>query len=553
MSAVYAFLAKHKKFLLFAAVLFYLYFRGIGDHGLLDPLEGVNASVSLHMLASGHYFVPRIGESAVAGRSMGSWWLSALALKIFGWWEFSVRFWPALAGIGMALAAAMASRRRPLLAAAVAASMTLGFAASQLSSSHALYACCVGFAMTAFLRVSEIMNDDVSDSEWYGQWKWLLLAHIMPIMALIIHGPEGIILPWAALLAFSILVQRFSTLGECWAFWPGALISVFGTAGYFALLWLKNPVLLDFMRSEAPKLIETDWRLTLLLLLAGTTPWQGFIAAAVKGTAANSMADLRDGFSPSPSDTRKLFMIAWAVVFALAAIITGDILALSACVPAVSALVAASLSEWLDAGNTESLRAASSASALFLVPLVFVGIPLSIASFPALRDAMMSLIPWGVFVLVFLIVVRRCARGGKNALSTARQYGLSRGTAAVALLCLMPLAGAFDLASDKMSLHEVGPALHKEVHENDVVAQYAINRPSLYFYTLHSSALVNGELLPGVASKNLLMDDTALHLLWTGADRVFLLMTPERRPASPLPLDVYSVIDANGMSVVSNR
>ena len=116
----------------------------------------------------------------------------------------------------------------------------------------------------------------------------------------------------------------------------------------------------------------------------------------------------------------------------------------------------------------------------------------------------------------------------------------------------MPLAGVFDLAARELSLQGVGTALRSEIQPGDVLAQYAVNRPSLYFYTLHSSALVNGPLLPGVASKALLMDDTALHLLWAGKDRVFLLL-PLKQPLSSLSLDVYNVAEANGMAVLSNR
>ena len=33
-------------------LLFYIFFRGIGTHGLIDPVEGINASVAVHMAGS---------------------------------------------------------------------------------------------------------------------------------------------------------------------------------------------------------------------------------------------------------------------------------------------------------------------------------------------------------------------------------------------------------------------------------------------------------------------------------------------------------------------
>ena len=60
-----SFCSRHKVALLIALALGYLYFRGIGDHGLLDPLEGANAAFQ------GGLHVPSVGEMPYLGRSMG--------------------------------------------------------------------------------------------------------------------------------------------------------------------------------------------------------------------------------------------------------------------------------------------------------------------------------------------------------------------------------------------------------------------------------------------------------------------------------------------------
>ncbi|MBQ6775102.1 MAG: hypothetical protein IJP53_01455, partial [Synergistaceae bacterium] len=103
-------IATHKAAIVFGLVLVFMYFRGIGDHGLIDSVEGVNASVAAHMLGGENYFVPKIGESLTAGSTMGTWWLMAVALKIFGWGEFATRFWSALSGIGMILLSSLLAR-----------------------------------------------------------------------------------------------------------------------------------------------------------------------------------------------------------------------------------------------------------------------------------------------------------------------------------------------------------------------------------------------------------------------------------------------------------
>ena len=55
-----------RNLLIFLTILAYLYFRGIGDHGLLDPMEGVHASVGLTMATQGDLLHPSVGEAPYA-------------------------------------------------------------------------------------------------------------------------------------------------------------------------------------------------------------------------------------------------------------------------------------------------------------------------------------------------------------------------------------------------------------------------------------------------------------------------------------------------------
>ena len=102
-----SFFSRRRIALLIALTLVYLYFRGIGDHGLLDPLEGVYASVGADAAFGGSVLRPQIGGMPCLNRSVGFWWLEALSLNFWGWEEFSVRFWSALSGLGLAAAAAL--------------------------------------------------------------------------------------------------------------------------------------------------------------------------------------------------------------------------------------------------------------------------------------------------------------------------------------------------------------------------------------------------------------------------------------------------------------
>ena len=551
------FLVQNKKPLLFLGLLFYLYFRGIGDHGLFDPLEGVNASIPLTMLARGDYFVPRVGDSICAGKALGTWWLSTFSLALFGWGEFSVRFWPALAGLGMALTAVWAVRkngaslwtRRTWLTVSVSASMTLGFAVSQIASSHALYACCMGAIMAAFIRIGQQTSQREAR-------RWALLAHAVSLAAFILHGPEGIILPWLALLLFSILTRHFETLKACVSWWPAPAVSIVGSTVYLLSLWLGNPLLLRFMFFESPKFLAPNGKLILVFLLMGTIPWPGFLIRAVWEAMPQNRAIFHSG-----GTAPEFFLVVWAFFFGLFALLMGDLLALGACVPALAALIGGSLDHWLEAEapgedptEVSPLQIAVALNILVLVPLVLAGIPFIVKAFPLLHDALLSLVPWAVFNMIFLFATWHYARRTRNLTTWSRQMAkLARNGSIIVLLCLLPLAGVFDLAAEQGGLRDIGLALRGVVKREDTVMQYAINRPSLYFYTLHGYALLNSPQLPGVASRELARDDTALHNAWKQKDRVFLLIAQNQQPLSPLPEDVYSVMEANGIVLLSNR
>ena len=551
------FLFSNKKPLLFLGLLFYLYFRGIGDHGLLDPIEGVNASIPLTMLARGGYFLPRVGDTICAGKALGTWWLSSISLALFGWGEFSVRFWPALAGLGMALTAVLAVRqsgtplwrRRTWLTVSVSASMTLGFAVSQIATSHALYACCMGLVMAAFVRVGQHTSEREAR-------RWAVVAHAASLAAFIIHGPEGLLLPWLALLFFSALTRRFGTLKACVSWWPAAAISLLGAVFYLFLQWLENPMLLRFMFFESPKFLAPNGKLVLTFLLMGTIPWPGFLLRAVWEVTPRSLATLRAGGA-----TPEFFLVVWAFFFGLFALLMGDLLALGACVPALATLIGGAFDRWLEADapgdnptEVSPLQIAVALNIVILVPLILAGIPLIVKAFPLLHGALLSLVPWGLFIMIFLFATWHYARRSRDFAVWSQQMAkLARNGSVIVLLCLMPLAGVFDLAAERGGLRDIGLTLRDAVKREDTVMQYAVHRPSLYFYSLHNYILVNSPQLPGVASRGLIRSDTALHNTWSQKERAFLLIAQNQQPLSPLPQDVYSIKEANGMVLLSNR
>ena len=255
--------------MLFALLLFWLYFRGIGDHGLIDPVEGINASVGIHMSASGNYFVPRIGSSLLAGKTMLTWWLYAISLKLFGWSEFAVRFWSALAGLGMVWACAKAADtpRSSRLAACICASMTGCFLVAQFASSHAIYSCLTAITMAGAVRSRENI-------------RWLIPAHIASVLAFMAHGVSGLFLAWLAVLVYSLLSQDWDMLRDFFT-WPGGMILTVIFAGfYLVVLIIVNPELVHFLRCMNHTYTFGGLGGACAFVFMSFAPWHGFIIRA---------------------------------------------------------------------------------------------------------------------------------------------------------------------------------------------------------------------------------------------------------------------------------
>ena len=524
-----SFFSRRRIALLIALTLIYLYFRGIGDHGLLDPLEGINASVGADAAFGGSVLRPQIGGMPCLNRSVGFWWLEALSLNFWGWEEFSVRFWSALSGLGLAAAAALSVRRGrgrgARLAAVIAGTTVLVFAASQLAAPHALYACLTEFALAGFVRARD-------------ELRYAVLAHAAAALAFVVHGPEGILLPWLCLYLYAVLTDDPKALTEPLLYVPGLVLTVLLSAGYLLLLYLEAPMMLTLMLYRVPASLPS-LSFALPFLVFGSLPWTGFLLRAALVSRPKNCEDLLNQEGP------RLLLLLGTCVFLLFGLLMGDALALAACVAPWAALTGDCLDEWLESGSAREVQGAVALNLLCLFLALVVGTPLILRAFPALSSALLSILPWFFFVTLFGFASWHYAK-------TRQTAKLARNLSVIALLGLLPLAGVFDLLAESLSLQDAAFALKASLRREDVLAQYAMNRPSLFFYTLKPPVLVNSAPISGVAEQKV-MNDTALHLLWEDKNRVILLIGADQQLLAPLPQEVNVLYDSGRILALSNR
>ena len=520
-----------KPAVLFGILLFYIFFRGIGSHGLIDPVEGINASVSVHMAGGGNYFVPKIGEALASGRSMGFWWLSVIAIKLIGWSEFAVRFFPALAGLGMIWAAARAARpysdepvRKSWLAACVCAGMTLCFIVSQIDSPHSLYACLMGMAMSGVVLSTENKRK-------------LRMSHLAITFAFIAYGFEGLYLPLLAVLVYCILSEDWDVMRDFFT-WPGGIIiTIIFSCVYFVSLIITNPEIIHFMRCQNYSYTFGGAAGIAILVFVAFVPFHGFILRAVYEVFPREF--------PAQKSC-EFFMFVWACVFAAASVLTRDLLSLGACVPALSALLGRKIDSWLAERSFHSMRYAVMFNTMIIIPVLFLFIPFTIHNFPMLQASMMSLVPWGVAEGLFLFASWYYTK-------TRQPVKWARNVSATAIICLMPLAGVFNLSAELYSAHDAGIMMRNTIKRNDVILQYGVNHPSIFFYTLRNSRIISADLTPGVAERRFRADKSAIKTLWEGKDRVFLLMPSSLKPDTQLPQNIFHIIEGEGLLLLSNQ
>lgn len=515
----------HKAVIFFAILLSYLYFRGIGDHGLIDNVEGVNASVAVHMLGGENYFSPKIGENLIAGSTMGTWWIFALALEIFGWGEFAVRFWPALAGLGMILAAALLAERRSWLAASICASMIISFTVSQIASPHAIFSCLTSFALLGVIRSKEEKD-------------WLIFSHAAIAFAFIFHGPAGLFMPFIAVSAYCVLCEDFELLKDFFT-WPFGIVTDLILSGlYFIALMAVNPQIIFFMLCQNHVYSFGGFLGAAAFLFVSFAPFHGFLIQA--------LIEIFPRKYPAEKSP-EFFMFIWAVTFAAYGIFSGDVLAVSASAPALSVIIATRLDFWLQ-GKMLPVRYAVLLNILILVPAFFVILPLTAKFFPVISGSLMSLIPYEITLAIFLFA---CWYYTKT-----RQSGKwAHNVPAAALLCLMPLAGIFNLTSNLYSVREIGLKLRDSIQDtSDVVIQYEVNHPSLYFYTFRNSVLINAPLTPGVEEKKFIANADFIGSQWGRRNRIFLITPSAKVSDAKLPSkNIFPLLESKGLILITNK
>ena len=185
-------------------------------------------------------------------------------------------------------------------------------------------------------------------------------------------------------------------------------------------------------------------------------------------------------------------------------------------------------------------------SVLVLVPVLYMVLPFTANTFPVVSASLMSLIPWGILAGLFLFACWYYTR-------TKQITKWVRNVPAAAILCLLPLAGVFNLTADVYSVQGIGKKLGSTVQGSEPVIQYGVNYPSIYFYTFRNSNIIGAGLTPGLQEKNFAAQFSLIGQKWAGKERVYLIMPEDMQNDNPLPQNVSHILGENGILLLSNQ
>jgi hypothetical protein len=370
--------------------------------------------------------------------------------------------------------------------------------------------------------------------------RFFLLLHGGSMGAFIVYGPAGAILPWLSFLIYAYVADQSRFFLSALFYRPGVLATLLLGGGYFVLLGAGNPTILALMRHNLPSVAFGSSSSALLILVVGFFPWLGIFPEALRNALPNNWNFIL------PIERQNVLLLVWAAVFLFFGFFAGDAFLLLAPLPALASLCATHLSNALEKNDIRLFQRTVVLEILVFLPLFFVGIPgVFLFGGREARSMLMSIIPWMFFCVLFLFA-------GWYYAKTRQPRKLMLHLCLVALISLMPLAGAFDLLARSSSVRDVGLYLRSGLRQGDTLIQYVMNHPSLHFYTTWESWLLHSPLTAGVWGQRTL-NDARLDQLWEGENRVFLIIGRHQDFLTPLPEDVYNLYETRDLTVLSNR
>src|SRR5881296_2127946 len=174
---------------------------------LLDPDEGLYATIAQEMLSGGDWVIPHVNGLPYMEKPPLYFWLTALTFWGCGPSEWATRFWSALAALGTVILTWRIGRRlygarAGLLAGLVVATVVGNALYVRKASTDELFVFCLTLAMYGFLRDAERPDR--------GRGRFLLF-YVGTALGVLAKGLIGVVFPLLIVGLGTVVVRRLSS------------------------------------------------------------------------------------------------------------------------------------------------------------------------------------------------------------------------------------------------------------------------------------------------------------------------------------------------------
>lgn len=293
-------------------IVFYLCF--LGTYPLFTPDEGRYSEVAREMVATGDYITPRVDGVVFLDKPILYYWLQAIAIKLFGVKEWSLRLFPALFGIFGCLMVYFAGRqlfdrRTGLLAATMLATSPLYFCGAHYANLDLEVAVLMSGALLGFVT---FVHEGI-----YEQKGWLLIfaAYLFAGLAFLTKGMIGIVIPGMVIGAWMLLQNRFDLLKKIHLI-AGIIIFAAIVTPWYVLVQKANPDFLHyfFITQQVTRFLSaaefnnpTPVWFYIPIVFIGFFPWTIFLIQSLNAHIQNIWWE-RNKYSV------QLFLLLWVVI-----------------------------------------------------------------------------------------------------------------------------------------------------------------------------------------------------------------------------------------------
>jgi 4-amino-4-deoxy-L-arabinose transferase-like glycosyltransferase len=307
------------RWILFAAVICFVYFFAIGAIPLLGPDEPRYAQVAREMFERGDWVTPTLGGYNWFEKPALLYWLQIASYYIFGVSEFSARLGPALCGLLTVLGLYLFGRRlfeneRFANYLAIISASTIGLLVfSRGASFDIILTFTVTGALLCFFLAQK--SGESGDSEEKEEFGFYAGFYIFIGLALLAKGLIGLVLPFGVIAFYFLLTRQFFPVKFLISLSWGILITLMIAAIWYGPVYLRNgrPFVREFIVNHHfarylstvhahPQPFYFFW----LVLPALTFPWLPFFLSALWRSWKWNFRK-----PETPLDRMRLFALAW--------------------------------------------------------------------------------------------------------------------------------------------------------------------------------------------------------------------------------------------------